>query len=87
MKNNTNTFNGATTVTYPHNPQMIPDTINFCPYCGKQINLEENAHYCKFCGKEIPRTTTNGIFIYHWNYTDGTPSYPRDGIIKPNITC
>ena len=78
LSNTTNySFNGSNTVHY--------DEIKFCPYCGEPI--KNDFKYCSQCGKEIPRTTTRGMIIYHWNTPEGTITYPRNGIISPYTTC
>ena len=99
MKNTTTAFNGqdltgsttttSGTVTYPYYPQTIQyDKIEYCPFCGKKLpTTTEIMSYCPYCGKQLPHTTTQGVFIYHWNYPDGTPSWPRDGQLYPIITC
>ncbi len=104
MNKNSNTFNGAHTtdntsgtITYPFENKYINDPITYCPFCGKHLIMDtDEIKYCPFCGKAIPRTYTGGSYIIHWNYPDGTPSYPLgsihddygcDGIIKPITIC
>ncbi len=93
-KNNSTTFNGSDTtgVTYsiPYKNQLINDPIVYCPFCGKHLPTStDEIKYCSFCGKEIPRTytSTNAPYIIHWNFSDGTASWPRDGIINPIVIC
>lgn len=78
-------FNGNTTGTTTH---IQNDRIEYCPFCGKKLIMyKEEIKYCPYCGKEIPKTYTCGMVVVHWNYEDGTPSYPRDGIINPIFIC
>jgi len=94
MKSNSTTFNGSHitddttgTVTYPFTGHVY-DTINYCPYCGSKV--QNDFKFCPQCSKEIPRTYTGSNYIIHWNYGDGTPSYPDDRISYGNkykVTC
>ena len=81
QKNNSQTFNGS------YNANQMNDPIEYCPFCGKKIDVDDETKYCKFCGKAIPRTYTGGSYIIHWNLPDGTSAYPRDGIINPQFIC
>jgi len=89
MSNEINNFNGnytvptttGTTTTFGNFP--IYDLVNFCPYCGTKVL--NDFKFCPACGKEIPRTYTGSTYVIHWNRSDGTSTYPLDGIIKPNI--
>lgn len=95
MQKDMNTFNGATTgssdttITYPYRNTYINDPITYCPFCGKHLTMDtDEIKYCPYCGKAIPRTHTGGSYIIHWNYPDGTPTYPlRDELLHPQITC
>ncbi len=94
MLSNTETFNGnntsgTSTTGYVYtSPNVIYDRIEYCPYCGKKLpTTTDEIHYCPFCGKAIPRTYTNGPYVIHWNNPDGTVTWPRDGIVQPNVIC
>jgi len=92
MNQKTQTFTGQDTGSYTtgttYVPNVVYDKIEFCPFCGKKLpNTNNTIIYCPYCGKLIPHTTTQGMIIYHWNYPDGTPSWPRDGTVYPYITC
>lgn len=93
ITNNKETFNGNDTsgnyiTTTNWYPSIINDPITYCPYCGKKLPEPTNdIHYCPYCGKTIPRTTTTPMIIYHWNAPNGTVTYPRDGIINPQVIC
>lgn len=68
---NKSTFNGM----YKAN-----DVIEYCPFCGKKIEVENNVRYCQYCGKELPMTYTSGMVIVHWNYPNGTELIHKMGI-------
>ena len=88
---NTPTYTNDSTITYPDSqryPGYIYDEVKYCPFCGKKLpESNQMISFCPYCGHEIPRTTTNGMFVFHWNYGDGTASWPNGGIINPTITC
>ena len=72
------------TITYPYVPYVEYDKIEFCPFCGKKLNdTTSQFTFCPYCGKQLPHTTTRGMFIYHWNFPDGTPTWPT----YPIVTC
>jgi ribosomal protein L24E len=90
MLNETKTFNGNYIGTAPatYATPVVNDVIEYCCFCGQKLPISTTPIlYCPYCGKELPRTYTGSMYVIHWNYGDGTSSYPRDGIIEPNIIC
>jgi predicted amidophosphoribosyltransferase len=81
MNKNNNTFNGS------YNANQTNDSVEYCCYCGKKIDMTDEQKYCPYCGKAIPRTYTGSNYVIHWNLPDNTPTYPLDGIIYPYTTC
>lgn len=34
-------------------PVTVHKRFNFCPYCGKQLNIQDGHNFCPFCGEKI----------------------------------
>jgi len=80
-KNDSTTFNGS------YNVNQMNDPIEYCPFCGKKIDVDDETKYCKFCGRAIPRTYTGSSYIIHWNLPNGTITYPKDYGNNYEVTC